>query len=526
LKIFQINASYKPAYIYGGPTMSVSKLSEELSKQGIDVEVITTTANGPDELNVKAGETTMIEGVNVTYFKRITKDHTHFSPDLLKGLTRKIQISKQESRASLESRVENQETGSGGLREVSKQESGDKSQETRSETVRKVAKQESGDKSQEARSEGIRESLPIVHIHAWWNLVSIFACFVAKWKKVPVIISPRGTLSGYSFVNKNSGIKDYIHKFLGKSLLEYSYFHVTSEKEKRDVERLVQPKAVFVIPNFVRIPKEVGVGSQESRVRSQESTVSNEQSAISNQQSATGKAASGNTDEFGAAGREAGVESQDSRARNQQPAVSGQQSAISNQGTEKHLSSESSLRLLFISRVEEKKGLELLFECLKDFKANWSLDVAGSGEKTYVAKLKQMSEDLGISSRITWLGHVNNEQKFDVMAAHDVMVLPSYDENFANVVIESLSVGTSVLLTRNVGLADYAEINGLGWICERSKADLLSKLENIAAERACIEEIRTKAPRIIRRDFNEEHLVKEYIAMYEEVARKVPLKEE
>jgi len=43
MKIIQVTASYKPAYVYGGPTMSVSKLSEELVKVGTDLEVICTT---------------------------------------------------------------------------------------------------------------------------------------------------------------------------------------------------------------------------------------------------------------------------------------------------------------------------------------------------------------------------------------------------------------------------------------------------------------------------------------------------
>ncbi|HTE01349.1 MAG TPA: hypothetical protein VK668_18815, partial [Mucilaginibacter sp.] len=82
MKILQVNASYKPAYVYGGPTMSVSKLSEQMVKAGCIVEVFTTTANGPVELPVVPDKQTNIDGVPVTYFKRLTKDHSHFSPAL------------------------------------------------------------------------------------------------------------------------------------------------------------------------------------------------------------------------------------------------------------------------------------------------------------------------------------------------------------------------------------------------------------------------------------------------------------
>jgi hypothetical protein len=77
LKILNVIAAYKPAVIYGGPTMSVAMLCEELSKAGTSTEVFTTTANGTGELPVKVNKPTVVDGVTVTYFKRITKDHTH-----------------------------------------------------------------------------------------------------------------------------------------------------------------------------------------------------------------------------------------------------------------------------------------------------------------------------------------------------------------------------------------------------------------------------------------------------------------
>ncbi|RZL98004.1 MAG: hypothetical protein EOO88_61765, partial [Pedobacter sp.] len=87
MKIIQISASYKPAYIYGGPIMSVAKLCEALveteeqrarsKEQGIkteeqgtkskeqgarnkdrilEAEVFTTTANGKTELDVNTND--------------------------------------------------------------------------------------------------------------------------------------------------------------------------------------------------------------------------------------------------------------------------------------------------------------------------------------------------------------------------------------------------------------------------------------------------------------------------------------
>ena len=68
--------------------MSVAKLSEQLVRAGCQVSVFTTTANGKTELPVIPDIMTVVAGVNVTYFKRLTKDHSHWSPGLLLKLWR------------------------------------------------------------------------------------------------------------------------------------------------------------------------------------------------------------------------------------------------------------------------------------------------------------------------------------------------------------------------------------------------------------------------------------------------------
>ncbi len=68
MKILQITPSYKPAYVYGGPTMSVAKLCETLVHHGLNLEVLTTTANGKIELDLERGKKMNVDGVIVTYF--------------------------------------------------------------------------------------------------------------------------------------------------------------------------------------------------------------------------------------------------------------------------------------------------------------------------------------------------------------------------------------------------------------------------------------------------------------------------
>jgi glycosyltransferase involved in cell wall biosynthesis len=376
LKILQLSASYKPAYIYGGPTMSVSMLAEQLIVAGEDVTVFSTTANGLTELPVDIAKPILIDGVKVIYFKRVTKDHTHLSPSLLIHLWR---------------------------------------------TVR---------------------DYDVIHIHAWWNLVSVLGCFVALMRKVPVIVSPRGTLSNYSFHNKNNNIKSLMHSWLGKPILKKCFIHTTSNNEHDVLKAMLPDNAVFNIPNFINLTSQ--------------------------------------------------------KFSDYKPA--------------------DHLRIIFFSRIEEKKGLDILLDALKSVTIPYKLTIAGDGNSEYVDQLKKLALDNGVATNIDWVGF-QTDNKYQLLYEHDVMILPSYDENFGNVVIESLSVGTPVLISRAVGLADYVDQSNLGWLCETNPTSVSEVINNLESQKAEIARIKEYAPKKISADFNYENLAKKYIGMYTQVIK-------
>lgn len=375
MRILHINASYKPAWKYGGPTVSISGLCEELVSAGIPTEVFTTTANGERELEVAANEPTIVDGVIVTYFTRLTKDHTHFSPKLLLKLWRNA------------------------------------------------------------------KHYDVIHIHAWWNMVSILSCFIALKRNVPVVVSPRGMLSSYTFNNDNVGKKGAIHRFLGKSLLSKVNIHVTAESEKREIENLVHPKSFAIIPNLIQLPSVVNAHQLDNAV----------------------------------------------------------------------------FKIIFLSRIDAKKGLNILLDALKNVKHSWHLTIAGSGDVDYINLLKNQAKELTIADHITWAGFAGDE-KFRLLSEHDLFVLPSHNENFGNAVIESLSVGTPVLLSDGVGLSNYVKEKDLGWVCEASSTALSNVISTIiSGENEKLVQIRNTAPEIIRLDFNKSILVKQYIDLYKKV---------
>jgi len=280
----------------------------------------------------------------------------------------------------------------------------------------------------------------VIHIHAWWNLVSVLGCLVALMRKVPVVVSPRGTLSNYSFHNKNNSIKSVMHSWLGKPLLKKCFIHTTSTNEYDAIKAILPDNTIFNIPNFINLTGEKFAGYQPT----------------------------------------------------------------------------DHLRLIFFSRIEEKKGLDILLNALKSVTIPYKLTIAGDGSKAYVDQLKKLALDNGIADNMEWIGF-QTDNKYQLLYEHDVMVLPSYDENFGNVVIESLSVGTPVLISNNVGLVDYVKDNNLGWVCETNPSSVSKAINILADKKDEIDRIKQTAPAQIAADFSYDKITARYIDMYNQI---------
>ena len=120
---------------------------------------------------------------------------------------------------------------------------------------------------------------------------------------------------------------------------------------------------------------------------------------------------------------------------------------------------------LFLSRIHEKKGCDLLIEafakvCKEDPLLH--LVMAGPGSNAILNKLKTLAVQLGITERITWTGMVQGDDKWAAYYASEAFVLPSHQENFGIVVAEALACGLPVLISDKVNIWREIEADGAG----------------------------------------------------------------
>lgn len=107
---------------------------------------------------------------------------------------------------------------------------------------------------------------------------------------------------------------------------------------------------------------------------------------------------------------------------------------------------EGLLRLLFLGRLDPQKGIENLLAAMAVLEGQKvSLEVLGTGEPSYVEKLKSMANGMGLGPRVEFGGFVSGERKVDAFNRADVCVVPSHSESFCMVVAEALAHGVPVV---------------------------------------------------------------------------------
>jgi glycosyltransferase involved in cell wall biosynthesis len=137
--------------------------------------------------------------------------------------------------------------------------------------------------------------------------------------------------------------------------------------------------------------------------------------------------------------------------------------------------------MLFLSRVDPKKGVHLLLDALAQLPETahkWRLVIVGDGPAEYLAQLKKTQSLHGeLLPRIDWIGAVWGEERWPYIQGADLFLLPTHSENFGIAVLEALHAGTPVLTTTGTPWRDHADLEGI-FICDPTVDSLRDCLRN------------------------------------------------
>jgi len=107
------------------------------------------------------------------------------------------------------------------------------------------------------------------------------------------------------------------------------------------------------------------------------------------------------------------------------------------------------LTFIFLARLVKMKGVEVALKIVEKVKheiPDIHLYVVGKGSPDYVLKLKKITKRLQIEENVTFVGPVNETEKFEYLSKSHFLIHPSFKEGFGLTVLEASSVGTPAIV--------------------------------------------------------------------------------
>ena len=140
----------------------------------------------------------------------------------------------------------------------------------------------------------------------------------------------------------------------------------------------------------------------------------------------------------------------------------------------------TSQSLLFVGRLADKKGVDILLQALAQAEVEATLTVVGDGPDR--STLEQMVSELGLSNAVTFLGNQTQEQVFEHYRTSSVLVIPSRvaknnDKDGTPVVLmEAMTCGIPVIVAGLAGLAEQVDHQSTGLVFPPGDVDVLARL--------------------------------------------------
>lgn len=273
------------------------------------------------------------------------------------------------------------------------------------------------------------DEFDIAHIHALFSPVSSISAAIARHRKLPYILRPLGTLDPADIQKKRNLKYLYAAVLERPNIAGAAGIHFTSPQEHEVSERFGTDTPGMVIPLGVKQPK----------------PLTNPDAVLS---------------------------------------------ALTPPASSEASSPPFNIRIprdpnipiiLFMSRIDPKKGLDLLIPALENLVANgqpFHFVLAGTNpqDPTYEKGVSDRIQFSPIASCTTITGFVQGQQKQALLQQADLFVLPSYYENFGISVAEAMVAGTPVLISDQVHIYTDVQQSESGWVCACNESALTMEL--------------------------------------------------
>lgn len=167
--------------------------------------------------------------------------------------------------------------------------------------------------------------------------------------------------------------------------------------------------------------------------------------------------------------------------------------------------------LLFIGRIHEIKGLDLLVKAVSKV-SNVKLAIVGD-DFGFKSEVEKLIDNLNIKDKVIFTGVLTGQDKLEALVDCDIFVMPSRYESFTTSGLEAMAASKPLILTENNHISSWVDGN-VGVKCRFNDSDLASAIEKLVSnEKKCIE-YGNNGRELIENKYNWDMIVDEINTIY------------
>ncbi len=177
--------------------------------------------------------------------------------------------------------------------------------------------------------------------------------------------------------------------------------------------------------------------------------------------------------------------------------------------------------LLFLSRLHPKKQVDLLIEAASELRRRgvaFKLLIAGTGDEPYEAQLRELVKERALMEQVAFVGFVTGKEKVSLYQAANLFVLPTHQENWGFVLLESLACGTPVITTKGVDIWPELESTGGAVIAEASPDAIADAIVELLADDQRRQSMGVKGRDWVLQNLTVERVLDRYEQLYREIS--------
>ncbi|MGG6297292.1 hormogonium polysaccharide biosynthesis glycosyltransferase HpsP [Leptolyngbya sp. AN02str] len=178
--------------------------------------------------------------------------------------------------------------------------------------------------------------------------------------------------------------------------------------------------------------------------------------------------------------------------------------------------------VLFLARIDRKKGLELLIPALEQLQAqdvpfHWVVAGANPQDSAYEQQMRDRIQQSPLQTQTTLLGFVTGDRKAQLLQQADVFVLPSHYENFGLAVAEAMLSHTPVVISDQVSIANAVQQAEAGWVVPCTVKALVEALAHALHHPAERERRGRNAHALAQTAYNWSAIAQQLIQVYRQI---------